>query len=138
MLEVKVSIDLGGADVRMAEQFLDAAEIVARLEQVRRERVPEQVRVDAGIDALPLGPVQDPGLYRAGAQPAAPLAQEQGAFLCRGQRPALGQPSAERFPRVAADRHDAVLVALAGHRHGAVIQIEVTDIQSRQLGKPQP
>jgi hypothetical protein len=37
MLEIKVSIDLGRCDIRVAEEFLNTPEIVARFKQVRGE-----------------------------------------------------------------------------------------------------
>ena len=43
MLEVKMGVDLRRGDIGMAEEFLDTAKIVARLEQMGRERVPEDV-----------------------------------------------------------------------------------------------
>ena len=47
VLEVKVRVDLGGGDVGVAEQLLHAAQLAARLQQVRSEGMPEQVRMDA-------------------------------------------------------------------------------------------
>ena len=44
---VQVGVALRRAEPRMAEQFLNRAKIRARLQQVRRERVPEGVRADA-------------------------------------------------------------------------------------------
>ena len=47
-----VRVELGRAEVGVAEHLLDAAQVGAALEQVRRERVAEQVRVDAsGLEA---------------------------------------------------------------------------------------
>ena len=37
VLEVKVSIYLGRADIRVAQQLLDTAQVVARFEQVCRK-----------------------------------------------------------------------------------------------------
>ena len=38
-----VGVDHGRADVRVAEQLLDGAEVVARLQQMRREGMPKSV-----------------------------------------------------------------------------------------------
>ena len=47
-----VGVDLGGGDVRMAEQGLDDPEVCAALEQVGGEGVPQDVGRDPfGIDA---------------------------------------------------------------------------------------
>jgi len=59
VLEVKVRIDLGGRDTGVPEEFLDAAQIVARLKKVRREGVPEQVWRHVRIDTLAFRPVRD-------------------------------------------------------------------------------
>ena len=41
---VDVGVALCGAELRVAEQFLDAAHIRAALQQVRGKRVPQRVR----------------------------------------------------------------------------------------------
>ena len=41
-----VRVNFRGADIRVAEQFLDHSQIGAVLEQVRRETVPQHVRRD--------------------------------------------------------------------------------------------
>ena len=46
-----VSVDLRGADVTVSQELLDGADIVARLEQVRRERVAKGVAGDVLGDA---------------------------------------------------------------------------------------
>src|SRR5579863_949505 len=40
VLKIKVGIDLGGADVGVSEQLLDAAQIAARFKQMGRKRMP--------------------------------------------------------------------------------------------------
>src|SRR5687768_8133739 len=52
-----VRVDLGGADVRVAEHRLERPEIRAVLEQVGREAVPEHVRGDLAADPGDLRPV---------------------------------------------------------------------------------
>src|SRR4051794_4241901 len=42
-----VRVELGGREVGVAEHLLDAPEVGTALEEVRRERVPQEVRVDA-------------------------------------------------------------------------------------------
>ena len=42
-----VRVELGRAEVGVAEHLLHAAQVGAAFEQVRGERVPQQVRVDA-------------------------------------------------------------------------------------------
>ena len=46
VLKIKVSVDLRRGDIGVAEQLLDATQVLARLEQVRGEGMSEQVRMD--------------------------------------------------------------------------------------------
>ena len=59
VLEIKVCINLGCADIGMAEQFLHGTEIVAGFEQMRRERMAEHMWVYLCVHALTTGPVFD-------------------------------------------------------------------------------
>ena len=68
MLEIQVGIDLGGADVGMAQQFLDRAQIAARLQQVRREGMAQHMRMHAARNALRTSMALQPRLHRAGRQ----------------------------------------------------------------------
>ena len=52
-------IDLGGRDVGVPKEFLDAAQVMARLKKMRREGVPEQVWRHFRIDTLAFRPVRD-------------------------------------------------------------------------------
>src|SRR5690606_40125476 len=84
VLEVQVSIDLRGGDVRVAEQFLHAAQILARLEQVRSERMPEHVRMNMSPEALALRPLRNTQLHRSRRQASAAIADEQRRLIGRG------------------------------------------------------
>lgn len=59
-LGAHVRIDLGGDQMRMAQQFLDAAQIRPGIEQVRRVAVPDlvwrQVRIQPRHFEMPLQP----------------------------------------------------------------------------------
>ena len=81
VLEVKVSINLRRRDIRVAQQFLHATQVVAGLEQVGGERMPEQVRVDLGVDALAASPVIDARLHAAATKARAAVADEQGGLI---------------------------------------------------------
>ena len=52
--DIDVGIALGRGQLDVAEQFLDGAQIGARLQQVRRERMPQRVRADAEAQAAAL------------------------------------------------------------------------------------
>ena len=54
-LLLDVSVDLGGGDVGVAEQFLDNTQIRSVLEQVGCKGVPQEVGVDVLRESGPLG-----------------------------------------------------------------------------------
>ena len=60
VLKIKVRIDLRRTDVRVSEQFLDAAQILTGLQQMRGERMAEHVRMYVSGDALRASPGADP------------------------------------------------------------------------------
>ena len=81
VLEIKVSVYLGRRYVGMAKKFLDPAQVVTRLQDMSRERVPEQVWKDVGVDSLAPRPVLDPSLHRAAAEARAAVIHEQRSFV---------------------------------------------------------
>ena len=137
MLEVKVGIDLGRGDVGVAEQLLHAAEIVAGLQQVGCKGMAEQVREHVGIDALAPGPMGDPSLYRPATEAPATVADEQRFLTGRRELRTGFVPLRERAQSVAADRHDAVFIAFAGHAHGRIFGIDVAAVEISQLRQSQ-
>ena len=60
----------------MAQQLLDAPQVVAGLEQMGCEGMPEQVWVHLGVDTLAPRPVVDTRLHTALAQARAALTDE--------------------------------------------------------------
>ena len=96
----------------MPEQLLDAAQVRAAVEQVRREAVPERVRRD--LASTPLGdradarsPRAQPPAHVARAKRAAGLRQEQRLGGLRGRAWACAAPSTSagrarsRYARIA-------------------------------------
>ena len=82
-----VRVELGRGEIGVAEHLLDAPEVGPALEQVRRERVAEKVRMDAlGLEARSLGEAaQDQ--ERAGAREAAAAGVQEelrAVPACRG------------------------------------------------------
>ena len=78
---VDVGVALGGAQPGVAEQLLDGPEIGAALQQVRRERMAQRVRADAG----PLRAVRDVAPH----QPIDAAAAQAGAAIVHEQRIAV-------------------------------------------------
>src|SRR5205085_4589918 len=109
-----VRVDLGGRRVGKKKNLLDATEIGAALQQVRGERMPEQVRVDP--------PRLEARLLRQAAQDQEHACARQATALSveeelRPMPPIEMRPSArdvapERVGRGPAERHDSLLRAL--------------------------
>ena len=90
-----VRVNLRGADARVAEQFLDHAQVRAVLQEVSGETVPQHVRGDVAGDARPMHPVLDVLPQRPARKPRAALRDED-----TGRSPARDQsgPSGLQIP----------------------------------------
>ena len=138
---VDVRVDLRGADVGMAQEFLDHAEVRAARHQVRGERMAQEVRVHAAdprgkrilAHQLPDGHA----LERAagvGEEQAVAVAAVVEAHEVRAQ---LRHVALHRVDGGLADRHDALLVALADHVDDAERLVEVVDLERAHLARAQ-
>ena len=92
VLKIQMRVDLGRADVRVAEQFLDGAQITTGLEHMTGEGVAQHVRMDRTIEPLDTRPSCQPRLDRACRQPRAAPADEERGLCAGGQGRALTQP----------------------------------------------
>jgi hypothetical protein len=73
-----VGVDLGRRHVGVAQHLLDGAQVGAALQQVRRERVAEEVGVHTiGVEARPLGEAAKDQERAGPGQRAAARVQEQ-------------------------------------------------------------
>src|SRR5690242_6815105 len=99
----------------MAEHLLNRAQVGASLEQVSGEGMPEKVGVNAGgVETRGLGePAQDQEGPGPGQGPAAGVEEQLRAVVPVEVRPAASQVASERLGRLATDRDDALLPALA-------------------------
>jgi hypothetical protein len=153
-------VHLGGRHRGMTQQLLHDSHIGAAVEQVRREGVPEHVRRDLGQARLGgRGSKRTPRSLPG--EPAATGVQEDGPPVLtntvltntvltntvlinpvpassRNERwPGLDQVGLQRAAGVAADRHDSLLVPLAGQPHGRHLvaraaltgEVEILDVQ---------
>src|SRR3954454_14562425 len=82
-LEVEVRIDLRRGDAGMAEHFLDRAQVLRRLEQMRRERVAQHVRMYVLGDAAALRPRLEPRADHGRGYALATLTDEERFFARR-------------------------------------------------------
>ena len=123
----------------MAEHLLDAAEVGPALEQVRRERMAEEVGVDPlGIEAG-LGGESAHDQERAGAGERAALGVEEDlrAVAAVEVRPSTREVAAQGFHRLGAQRHDALLVAFADAADEAGVEIDAAALQAHRLAHAQ-
>src|SRR4051812_20833735 len=120
-----MGVDLRRGDIRVAEHRLDAAQVGAAVEEMRREGMAQDVRRDARR--------VDPRRERQLLQelPAA-LPGEPPAGAARREEPGRGPAVDEEgiahrtvveesLPRRRAERHDAFLVALAADEEEALV-----------------
>ena len=122
----------------MPEQFLDATQVMARFQEMSRERMPEEVRIDVCVDSLVPRPVLDASLDGPWRQAGAPAADEQCCCIRVGQGRACHEPRPERPARFPADRHDAIFSALARDPGGGICKIDVMKIEVTEFGQSQP
>ncbi|MNN18550.1 hypothetical protein D3C81_1317620 [compost metagenome] len=134
VLEVQVSVNLCGGDVRVAKQVLHRAQVLGRLQHMAGEGVPQHVRMQVLAQLAHAG-LAHAQLDRPRAQALAALADEQ--RLVDGHALAPRQPGLQRLARLAPDRQLAHLVALAEHPHQAGGEIQLRQVQAGQLGQAQ-
>src|SRR5437588_10918376 len=110
----------------MAEHLLDAPQIGAALEQVRRERVAEEVWVDAlGLEPrLRREPAQDQEGAAARQGAAACVQEELGPMAAVEVRAPAGEVAAHRLSGRATERDDALLPAFAEAADEAAVEID--------------
>ena len=138
---VDVGVDFGGADVGMAQHFLNDAQVGAVGEQVAGEGVAQRVRVDILMDAGAGGGdfhhIPDPFPVQRTAAFGEKHIGGTRIFL-RQQRSHVGQIAPQRAQRDFADRHDPGFAAFADHPQQFVVEIHGGQRQPGQLADPQP
>src|SRR5581483_7285813 len=122
----------------MTEHFLNGAQVGAAFEQMRRERVAEEMRVDPRrVETGPLGqPAQDEKGARARQRAAARVEEELAAVAPVEVRPSARQVAAKRGRGRAPDRHDALLPALAGDADEPAVEVDAAAFEADGLGDP--
>ena len=111
----------------MAEQLLDHAQIGAALEQVRRERVAQAVRV------------AEQAADRAGVESTtAGREEERVVRTLRERGPAVAQVAGEVVRGLLAERHDSFLLALSAQVHRLAVEVHVDEVERDGLGAAQP
>src|SRR5262245_38023437 len=137
--EVDVGVALRRREARVAEELLDGAQVRARAEEMRRERVTERVRRRLRHAAAR----HDVSLHQARDAPAGQAAAahvpEDGPVRRRltglGARAAIRRERAQRRP---ADRDDALLPPLAEHADEAALRVDVLPVEAGELADAEP
>ena len=133
-----VGVELRRGQRRVAEQFLDDAQVGAALEQVGGRAVAQPVRADVRCpvdrgDRL----VHDRAGLPLIEAAAAGTDQQRRARLRRSQCGApVGQPRRQRRLGRLAERDGALLVSLAQHPQQPAGCVDVIDVQAAQLADP--
>jgi hypothetical protein len=120
-------VELGRAEVGVAEHLLDAAQVGPAFEEVRRERVAEQVRVDAlGLESGAFREAsEDQERTRARQSASLGVEEELRTVSSVEVRAAVRQVAAQRVRGVTSDRDDPLLAALAGAGDEAALEVDI-------------
>src|SRR2546428_675096 len=128
-------VDLRRGDARMTQELLDHPYVGSPLEEMRRERVSQVVRRHATPDPGTGGIDGQELRARLSRKPAAARVEEHRTAgpLAHEARPRAAEIRTHRVLRVAADRYLSLLPALPHDTHGSALQVEVVDVESREL-----
>jgi len=132
----QVGVDLGGGEALVAEEFLDAAEVGAVVEQVGGEAVAEGVGADAGVEAGHDQILVELAADGAGGDGGAVFVEEDAAGQWAGRIRLAGavfEVALEGLDGLAADGSEAVLAALAADAEDAFLHIEVGHVELDEL-----
>lgn len=124
-----VGVDLGGGEVGVAEELLDAAEVGSVVEEVGGEAVAQFVGTDLELDAGTAQVFLEQVVDGAGGDAAAEFAEKEGALMDSGGV-AVVLDGAEGGR---ADGAEAVLAAFAGDAEGLVDDVDVSDVEFHQF-----
>ena len=146
---IHVGVALGSAEPRVPEHLLDASQVGAALEQVRRKRVTERVRRDAEAGAAHRDVLADESMDASRAEPLPSIVHEQRVLrsprpACPLRRPgplqphhlrAVGHVGANGIRRALVERHEPLLAPLAQHTNHACIQVEIVEVEADELAQ---
>src|SRR6478736_4458747 len=114
-------VELCRREVGVSEHLLHAPQVGTAFEEVGRERVPQEVWVDAArLEPGPIGKLsEDQECAGAGQRTAAGVQKEVRSVSPIEVRPAEREIATDRLDPRPAERDDALLAALAENAHGA-------------------
>src|SRR6476619_4232833 len=134
-----VRVQLRGGEIGMSEHFLNCPQVGASLEQVRGERVAQEVRVDAlGLEPCLVGEAaQDEEDTGAGERPAVRVQEQLLPVAAVEVWPTAREVAAEGFRCLPPDRHDPLLGALAEATNESVLEIDGLPAEPDRLADAQ-
>ncbi len=130
-----VRVALRRPEVGVPQHLLHRAEVGAALEEVGRERVPEEVRVHTTwLEAGPVGQLAEDE-ERAGARecPAARVQEQLRAVPTIEVRTAECEVAANGFGGRPPERHEALLATLAEHAHDSLLDRDAALLEPGRL-----
>jgi hypothetical protein len=135
-----MGIDLGGAQVRVAEHLLHRAQVRAPLEEMRGEGMAEEVGMHpCRIETRFRGQAPEDEEGAGTGQPAALRVEEElRAVPAIEERPAPGEVAAHGLDAFASERDDPLLVSLAEAPNDAVVQVDPAAVEPHRLADPEP
>src|SRR5688572_6294179 len=134
-----MGVELRRTEIGVAEHLLDAAEVCAALQEVRREGVPEEMRMDElGLQPGRRGqPAQDEEGPTAREPAALCVQKELRAVPAVEVRPAACEVAAQRLHRLGAERDDPLLVSLADAADCAPVEVYAAALETDGLAHPE-
>jgi hypothetical protein len=137
VLEVEMGVDLRRSDARVSQHLLHGAQVAGRLQHVRRERVPQHVRMHVPRQSLLDRAMAHARLDCSRREPRPALRHEDGVVAANPELRARIDPPAQRAERFAADRHDPLLRALPPDADFARVPVDAIQRQSGELREAQ-
>ena len=139
-LVIDMSINLGGGDISVAEEFLDDAEIGSILKEVGGEGVTQQVGIHVLLDPGQLGAGFDDLTNPIGTECSSPHRKEDlgGGVGFDMIGTLVGEVAFQRDAGPSSDRNDARLVPFTGDANEAVVKIESLQTHGTNFGQAQP
>ena len=135
-----VGVALRGPEIRVTEHLLDGAQVGATLEEMRCERVPEQVRVHATrLEARAIGELaQDEKRAGARERTTARVEEELGAIAAVEVGATEREVAAHGLGGGPTERDEPLLAALPEHAHDALLDGDARLLEPRGLRHAQP
>ena len=125
----QVRIDLRRGKIHVPQKFLHRAKVRAAVKHMRRERMPEHVRMDFLGHGLHGNMLVDDIAHTARGEPSSGPVQEYGV----GPETARVQISLDRRTRLVTQRNDAFFLSFSKNLDHITDQVDILRAQSHQL-----